>query len=700
MTATFGKLEHETLTLQPGLNILEAPNEWGKSTWCAFIVAMLYGLDTRAHSTKTALADKERYAPWSGSPMSGSMDIDWNGRKITIQRRTRGRAVLGDFQARETETGLSVPELTAANCGQVLLGVEKDVFLRAGFLRLTDLPVTQNDALRRRLNALVTTGDESGAGDDLMQKLKELRNSCRYNRTGLLPQAEKQRDDLLRDLRELEAMQTQSQSIRRQLKELDTEAAALQNHKDALAFEKYRQSRRNAEVAAGEKENAARKLRSAEDNCAGLPPEGEIQQSIETLQALQQRGYALQGEAQRLPPAPQPPQTPAPFQGASPEDALAQVRRDTQTYQAQSGSKAFLPWVIFGVLSAAAAMGLLFTRFPFFAAIPFGLLVLCAAAAMRLHGQRSGARNILEVKYGSADPALWQALAEQYCREQQAYADACAACDAARQDLNGRQQALLAQIASLTHGTEPAACLAAWQQALEKYRLLAEAGKDFQRAESLAAVTLAAVKEVSPPRQPDDLPLSDAETDRRLSDTRTEQRRLHITLGQCVGRMEQLGDGDSLRTQLDAVNARIEKLEDTYAALSIAIHTLTDATAELQRRFAPRISSRAQELFARLTGGRYDRLTLSEDLRLNAGAQEEDTLRSYLWRSDGTVDQLYLALRLAVAEELTPDAPLILDDALVRFDDRRLTAALEILREEANTRQVILFTCQSREARQ
>jgi len=46
---------------------------------------------------------------------------------------------------------------------------------------------------------------------------------------------------------------------------------------------------------------------------------------------------------------------------------------------------------------------------------------------------------------------------------------------------------------------------------------------------------------------------------------------------------------------------------------------------------------------------------------------------------------------------LTPDAPLILDDALVRFDDVRMTAALKILREEAEAKQVILFTCQSRE---
>ena len=60
-------------------------------------------------------------------------------------------------------------------------------------------------------------------------------------------------------------------------------------------------------------------------------------------------------------------------------------------------------------------------------------------------------------------------------------------------------------------------------------------------------------------------------------------------------------------------------------------------------------------------------------------------------------DRLYLALRLAVAEELTPDSPLILDDALVRFDDTRMQAALAILEDMAKARQVILFTCQQRE---
>ena len=125
--------------------------------------------------------------------------------------------------------------------------------------------------------------------------------------------------------------------------------------------------------------------------------------------------------------------------------------------------------------------------------------------------------------------------------------------------------------------------------------------------------------------------------------------------------------------------------------------SLLQATQELQRRFAPRLSQRAQELFGRLTGDRYQRLSLRQDLSLEVSAEGENTLRGTLWRSDGTVDQLYLALRLAVAEELIPTAPLVLDDALVRFDDTRLATAVELLCRQAEQKQVILFTCQSRE---
>ena len=95
---------------------------------------------------------------------------------------------MGEFRAYETDSGQPVPELTKDNCGLLLLGVERPVYQRSGFLRLADLPVTQDEALARRLNALVTTGSESTAGLDLAKQLRDLQNRCRHNADQAYPE--------------------------------------------------------------------------------------------------------------------------------------------------------------------------------------------------------------------------------------------------------------------------------------------------------------------------------------------------------------------------------------------------------------------------------------------------------------------------------------------------------------------------------
>ena len=83
-------------------------------------------------------------------------------------------------------------------------------------------------------------------------------------------------------------------------------------------------------------------------------------------------------------------------------------------------------------------------------------------------------------------------------------------------------------------------------------------------------------------------------------------------------------------------------------------------------------------------------------------ALERDSVlpRRSLALSRGTVDQLYLAVRLAICELVLPpekQVPIVLDDALANFDDSRCAAALQFLKEAAGNRQILLFTCHSRE---
>ena len=693
MTATFGKLSHETLTLKPGLNVIHAPNEWGKSTWCAFLVAMLYGIDTRERSTQTTLADKERYAPWSGEVMSGRMDILWQDKKITIERRTKGRSVFGDFRAYETESGLPVPELTAANCGQVLLGVEKSVFTRSAFLRLTDLPVTQDESLRRRLNALVTTGDESGAGDALAQKLKDLKNRCRHNRTGLLPQAEEQRKILTDKLTQLRALQTRSAQIRERQSALEQQKTALENHRQALEFQASRESSERLEQAKARQETAARHLADLTARCQMLPTREFACQQLSQLRQVQLQQQALDAEV--IPSAPLPPQAPALFEGMTPSEALQQTTGDRDAFIALSNRTA----PVFLILSAVCILaGVALAFFNLYAALACILpAALFAILHFRQNTDRHRRKQAILSRYGTTDPEQWVTIAQRYADDMANFTRAETAAAAVSDSLSQRKQELRKSMYALTQGLTPDEAIQKWTGVVSEHDALEEARRAAAQAAERVADLASTTKPVAPPQQPDPLTLSAEETTQQLVTAGAELRQLQLTLGQCLGQMDSLGQEDALTGQLQTVDARIEKLEDVYSALTIAMETLTAASDELQRRFAPRIAQRAQALFHKLTNGRYDRLQLTQDLSLHAGAEGEDTLRASLWRSDGTADQLYLALRLAVAAELIPDAPLVLDDALVRFDDDRLALAMGILKEESLSKQVILFTCQTRE---
>ena len=698
MTATFGKLEQDTLTLEPGLNVIEAPNEWGKSTWCAFLITMLYGLDTRAKTTKSTLADKEKYMPWSGSPMAGRIDLDWNGRDITIERSTRGRTPMGVFRAYETASGLAVPELTAANCGQMLLGVEQSVYRRTGFLRQQDIPVTQDDALRRRLNALVTTGDETGDSDRLADELKELKNKCRYNRTGLLPQAEAQCKELEEKIAELEALEEQSRKLRERIEEVKSWGRSLENHRDALLWAAAEEDARKVAELRDLRDKAEEKMLLLESRCSKQPAREDVERKVKAIRSYLEEMEQFREEEAKNGGRPEAPVPPDVFRGMTEDQASDMVKRDCQSYGLLTRKKPYLMFTVSGwLMLAASILAAVLAEFVVAAAVAIAGLILLMAGARKKEDRRRAAKR-LEGKYGSAFPEAWQMMLKNYEAEKEAYDRVFAEYQAAQADLDIRRTFLQRQRESLFGDQFPDTVLEIWQQMQKNWEQYDDVCLEYYRADKYLSALQNMMKAApKPPVVEDILNYPSEETEKLILEAREDLHRLQNHLGQYQGRMESLGSSSVLRAELSAVQERIRRLEQTYEAVCLALETLNQARAELQRKFAPRISGRSRILMERITAGRYNRLTLNEDLSLLAAADREETLQEILWRSDGTVDQLYVALRLAVAEELIPNVPLVLDDAFVRFDDKRLKAVLDILRETAEQKQVILFTCQSRE---
>ena len=710
LNATFGRLEQQELHLHPGLNLICAPNESGKSTWSAFIRTMLYGLSTR---DRGPLADKNRYAPWSGAAMQGRMDLLADGRACTLLRNTRrANAPMGGFSCAYTGTATPVEGLTALNAGEQLLGVPREVFERSAFIGQNALAVQHDTELERRISALITTGEEDASYTESYERLKKQLNRRRSNRTnGQIPVLEREIDRVQETLREVDALQQQARQAQEETDALERRAAALQRQATQQQAQQ-RQERvnayRNAVQAA---EDAQRRADALTHAAAALPEdtalsllEGQAAALPPELSALAEKRRAAEDTRRAAEDA----RAAWEAHPLYPDDAAALERRADAIVPEKAPSP-FLPFFTGSLVVVATVLAFLIRSrglLPFCLFLTMaGLGVISTLLAVKFRRQA-----IVERKNFAAQQraALEEQIAEYLPLRQQAADDAEAArrakalADDAEESCRARLTALLVQVRRFA---PEAAGLSDAQTALAEMRRRRSALTAAQQQAREAALYRDALRgqlteaELSQPAAIIALDTAEDVTEAlaQAQQALTEARRRYDTL---LGRIRALDSSSDLTAQLSQKQEELARLQEEYDAIALAMTALEQANTTLQNRFSPALGARAAEIFAALTAGKYDKVLLSSDLSLSAEAAGDPMSRSIQQLSQGAADQLYLAVRLAICDMVLPaekHVPLILDDALVTFDDDRLRAALDCLLSESKNRQILLFTCHDRE---
>lgn len=712
MTATFGKLDRAELRLEPRLNVIHLPNEGGKSTWSAFLLAMFYGIDTSERASKDSLPDKMRYKPWSGAAMEGRMELEWQGKKITIERRTKGRVPMGEFLAYETESGLPVRELTAENCGLRLLGVEKAVFERSAFLRQSALAVTKDGALERRLTALATTGEETVSYSETERRLRNWKNACRHNKTGILPELERQleaveqRREQIRELqRSCVALQAREEPLREAHDRLERGIRAGRLAEQKRRQDQVRQAQREYEVLLAD---AQAKTATAK----GLP-------DLETLRKWRREWEQIAAAQKSIPPCPNGPVSmpilPNAFAGKNVAQIAAAEAETLQEYdrlrqEAKQDPPAF-PWLsaFFAVCTVLAGIftKVLYALLPLAAALATAGIFLWKVRKRREQcaAQEKRAIEILKTFQVESRSELQRLFADaqvQLSRYEMACEAEKTAQEQYRQAVESAERRRKAYLTALEQrlphfSGDP---VADFEQAEDLLRTAAEAEKAAKTAERHLQVLSEGVDmQATYEYDAADLAAGDRmEMERRLKETEIILRQIRSQWDQQQGKIESLGDPAALGAEQEMLLDRIEEAQQRSDALELSLEVLTAANDRMQARFAPEISRRAAAIFEEMTGGRYDKVFLDQNLKITARESGEVATRELNRLSRGTGDQLYVSLRLAISRTLLPEGtPLVLDDALVNFDDVRLRETLDMLWTEAEGRQILLFTCQNRE---
>lgn len=626
LTASFGKLENESLSFHQGLNVIYAPNESGKSTWCAFIRAMLYGVDSSERARAGYLPDKLRYAPWSGAPMEGSMEVTADRCEITLTRSTRAKnAPMREFSACYTGTNTPVEGMNGSNAGEMLTGVSRDVFRRSAFIGQGAVAITGSPELEKRISAIVSTGEEHSSYSEADERLRAWQRKRRFNRRGMLPELEARMDDAQRRLSDMSGSVEDIRLMEEKLEQTRQSCAELEK----AVTESRKKQRRDAleRLHAGRSEL---KRRSEEHDAA--------------LTELSIRREALRA---------------ADFGSRSVDELTRETAEDISRLEALKKEEKkrgpLLPAILCFVLAVLLAAVYTSTqRLPFIilaALFGAGAVVLLLhyakirRAALEAQGQR---RQILRKYQASAPEEIGAVLEEHRARWQAVEA-------AAQAELASRE---------------------AYEKARERQTALEEgalAALDFSGGSSEAA-----------------------RLSRELSSRRAEAERISSQISSARGRLSALGDPLVLSSSLSCVREEHSQLLGEYEAITLAIDALKEADAEMQSRFSPELGRLAAEYMSAVTGGRYEDVLINRDFSARTRTKDEAVAREAEYLSAGTLDLMYLAVRLAVCELALPEGepcPLIIDDALVNLDEPRLAQAMELLRRIAKKRQVILFTC-------
>lgn len=151
---------------------------------------------------------------------------------------------------------------------------------------------------------------------------------------------------------------------------------------------------------------------------------------------------------------------------------------------------------------------------------------------------------------------------------------------------------------------------------------------------------------------------------------------------------------DLIRPSLEAN----EKLQEKREALLEAKERIRQIAGEIRKSFAFHLNEDCGKALSEITGGRYDSLWIDEQLHIYVNAKEG--FFPLEQASTGTIDQLYLALRLSMALLLQREnrdlLPLLFDDSFAMYDEKRLAASIGYLKK-AYPAQILLFTCHHRE---
>ena len=740
----FGKLSGFSTDFDPAFNLIEGPNESGKTTLAAFLFYMLYGFCDK--EAVGALSERVLRTSWGSEEIGGVLILSEEDVRYKIERSS----ILTKNGKRDlcAVTSLADGESVdfGASPGEYFLGVSREVFENTAFFDAADGYLVDGDEMTDAIENIVFSGNEKLSLLKAIVSLKEVKSQLLSDggKSGALISLEKEMDALRERLDKAKARERvllQKENLlfmtREKRKECMRELAKFHrletDYHNAMMIRDYDHLHELEDVVA-EKESVIKRYEDEHRTGSFLPSvayltelstakaqlDGAIKtadEKSEILKDAKAKGNNVTAEEMAL---------------------LESIRtagdEDTVRKKVSDSTAALKKSTVFFSVFFALALTLGIFSIVMIALSRAGLsLALAALALVSL-----GVGTVAFLEYRRTRTSLLSLFALAYVTTREAFLECLAtASEVEKRDKENKERLSAAEEMYRNAEIDRSAKIKLMESALRRLRPKLSIGEESYAAEvealyrevevyvehatvlysekaaaeaevkalraRLAGQNEIAVRALVPPDKRAELcshnPLDlrhGVEHYEKMLESFTEKER---TLEDELSSMKGGESSASVVEQMMSLETRMSVMREDASLYGKALETLHGSLSRLRTEVSPRLSLYACGMLDEMTDGKYSELKIGDDLSLSV--LSEDGERSVGYLSYGTKQMTYFALRMALLDLLYKRCPPVcLDECLAHQDDERAASLMRALSSiSVRGVQCFLFTSHERERR-
>ena len=686
----YGNLENKEINLDKKINIIHGANESGKSTMLSYIVNSFYGISKTKDGKD--ISDYDKYKPWNNNEFSGriSYELD-NGEQYEVFRDfNKKNPKIYNKNLEDITDKFEIDKKEGSKFFLEQTGIDKQMYTSTVVsmqeeVRLDDK--NQNMLIQKIAN-LAGTGEDNVSYKKALTKLQnKIRDEIGTNKTSQKPinilnnqieEINKKIEEIKPNINKKYEIDNQKDLINENLKNLEIKKEILEeiNKKNQNKLD-YLKEKNIKEIRKKEKEKHIEKLKKEANTVK------EEQMKVEkTVNDLNKKLEENKVEQSRI------------------EQELNKENEQTENIENSKNIKSskntiyiifLIVFIALGILGVALLKNYLVT-------IVFGILalidiILLITKKIKVNRIIKEENKLSETKKKEHIRDLEEEK-EYILKEIDKISKELKEEEANQKEIASKNSMLQGQIILLEKtNTSLENELNSIKEKLEKLQnnneeeLLAQYNGKMDREKLLQIINSTDIE----PQ------LKNVET--QINNEKIKLKGLEIEENTVIPQIDAMVE---LEETLQAKKEEYNNLKNQEDIINITIENLEQAYEEMKTTITPKFTENLSKNIEEISNGKYSKVTINDE----SGMVVENNRGEYINAnnlSTGTIDQLYLSLRLSMIEDLSKESlPIILDETFAYFDNTRLENAIKYLikltqGENIKNHQVIIFTCTNRE---